>query len=85
MISEAGPMIDQANLAKTSFEVTADGDRLAGIAMPLLKRGWIDISRKLREVETVLREEGRQIQERMNGGLRTQVFPTTSGSSTRGV
>ena len=85
MIRKSGLMIDQANPARTSLEVTADGDRLADIAMQLLKKGWIDISRRLREVGTVLKEGGRQIQEYMNGGLRTQIFLTTSGSSTRGA
>ena len=85
MIRERGLMIDQANPARTSLEVTADGDRLASIAMPSLKKGWIDISRKLREVGTVLKEGGRQIQEYMNGGLRTQIFLTTSASSMSGA
>ena len=85
MIRNRGLRTDQANPARTTPEVIAAGDRLAGIAMQLLKSEWIDISEKLREVGTMLRKGGRQVQVHMSGELKTQICLTTLERSMKGA
>ena len=85
MTRSRGLRTDQANLARTTPGVIAAGDRPAGTAMQLLKRGWIDTSRKLREVGTMLREGGRQVQGHTSGELKIQICLTTFARSKKGA